>query len=1778
MDFNDIKFKGKDENFAQLKGGIRRESIKDQNLLNIFDSVDTDRNHVLDKNEINIFQQKVIDAAKHGRDSKLSKNEADNYMNGESLNGGHSTLFSFMNTLSRESKNIKSTKTNNDGSITTEYNDGTIETINGDTKEVKQGSTTKKYKLNPKTNEYEIQEETIVDTTDGSETVTIYKNGKKSGCTKTYPNGNKEEVQYDDSGENPLSKTVTKDNGKTEETYEYSNGNFLLKTKIENKGEENQKITTYSKNSDNSTTETIEDNTGKREITKSTNKTIEIYTDKNGKVTKTTTENVDGKTVVTVADEKGETTKITEKLENGNKLETIIDNDNNQTKTITNQSGYRVKQSKFNVKTNKTYTVEYDGAGNTSGVVVQYGENAQILAKKFGCSTDDLLALNGKQKGENFRAGEKIKVPQELEADDKKLVNRKSSEEVKAIVKRKEEQRARILAARQKRQAETQMLKEEYGLINREGEGKEVVAYYSGRKTSKTLKMVGKATNGRTICTDGKQYYVVSHDKLILKMDYVKNPEKYLNAIKHNENVKKRKVATNLAQQFYQIADDNSGLNSMEKMQQLLNQKVNKDNIVEFLDSYDKARHGDSSIIDTVTSEVGASGTKQQKQVLMTILKELIEAANAAGVSKQDIQKAKKDFEASYEKEYSAVFRRTNPKDMEKAIDFLRGAIAAKRTANVESMSDANAIKNFNQNFQADNDAAQAAYNDAKGKDGWSWSAKAGDTVCGWFGCNTIGEMEAKLGNNAAAVKSLATAKSEAEFKQRYKQVFGIEFDAQKIAASDAAQSNLAIARSLSQAIGTYNSLIKNADNQTLQQLENKIKSTLQFDNDNFQKMKQQVYASATTDADKKKALIQYLNSAKEELSTQYYGLAKGRTLAQMEKDAELVTKSAFGTNDIGKDVAQFTENMQTTEMVTDIAGDIALTVALSFIPGAGAAGAARLAATAAKWGTKGIKVAKALKKTAVALNHVKKFEQGTRYVAKTRKGRFVAKTANFTTRTISSTGNAVAGTAIYESIATNHTKEEIIEKCKTNGIYGAIGSGASVLAPKLMQLFPVLKNNTLATEVAEEIINAVGALSYETAKGGEYGSQDAVMDIVSGILMARLSHIGNGRVKANEIPEQHPNKTQNHPTGDKPKYIVPENETTFDKATRNGNNPNEVAPARSVGKLNDEKFKQAKLDVEAKLAEIKLLTDDNLVKLQKQIDALQDREQRRTLEAMLNKKKMELANNATINPKPEPKPIDESKPVVNDNDTKLKQKLGEQLHKLYVQIDTLIEKAKSIYDLTNLRTTIREKFANYKTEMNTLLDKLQTKWNALIESSKSTPNINNPVNNPIKHIDNNMSEEHIIKVDKDEIYTPLLNKKLSYPEILSSQKPQNLVHGKKYYINPSKNLNTQFSLGFGVANLDVNDKLFLQKFAALKEGESFTVGSWEGNADYKIGSMQLGVSREHFTVIKENGQMVIVDKKSTNGTKIQNNTHSYFTMAQIKPYFANNCITNKLSPVNSNIANFEGLTLDAIDYKNIEKLMNACNGRYINTWLSTSGTDGVQNIQKLALLEKVLRKTGAIDDYMELGPNEWDLVVNTTCQKDNTAINAISTYKNNSQHINKSLSGLDYMDATVGDQINKLTAFLNTQTINKKVKLHRGDSYNGVNYITTKDGKPLGEEMEKLIATGASKEKIDRFIADNLQGLSIKQERFMSTTLSQKIAKDWAKKDVCGQGYNPNGCICWDIFAPAGTKGAHVEDFSPYPMKENEVLLQRNSSLDIMGAHYNPEENIWIIQAIIRQ
>ena len=1170
-------------NTETIKAGIKKEQIKDQKLQTIFDSIDGSidgkKDGIIDAEEMKAFKKKLMETA--GNDT-LSTREAGKFLKKAGIkNLDKKDLFEFLDVLSQSSENIEQStveEKNGQKFIHIKYKDGSVETINPDkSAQIATFSNGGGGKLTKYDKDRKVTEE-IVETEDGKRAVTSFDKNEKATQTVITAKGDSvvRTITYN---ENEAPETLKVENGSTTENYTYVEDGVLLTSKIENEGiPAKEKRTDYTYNEDGTTTAVI------KEYGKETTRI-------------TSGENLVSETVTETTPNGG--TKHTENIVTENGREVTVTEGENVTKTFYNSEDKALSQTK--IVNGQEYNVEYDGKGNTK-VILQNGESIEALAKKFGCTKQELLDANGgKIRG---WAGDDVVVPGELQADDARLQGRQTKEEAIEAYKvvAAEIQAVKDEVAARKPISFTNKDYDTYeqlagALFKREGIENPSKRQMKARiedlqKTNPDLK--DGELKGKRITANVAEGM---HDRI---------SDKEQTAKEYNKNVQIRQEAKQIADDFYKIADDNAGIASMRKMQELLDTKVNEDNILAVLDAYDKQQEGDSSIIDTVTSEVGAGGTKAQKDVLNTIMDKLCKAAEKAGVSADDIKHARTEFETSMNKEMNAALRRTNPKDMEKAVDFLRGAIVAKQTGNVQEMSDADAIAVFNQDFESNDAEAQKAYKDAREEEGWT--AKVGDTVCGWFGCTTIDDMDEKLGKNAADVKRLAQAAgNEAEFKKIYKEVFGVEFDKNKIAARDAALGNYQKANALSSSINITSDILKKSNSLDYSGLRNEIKNKFQYDDatldsviDNYADL---LDKNISSDTDRKEMLVRFLEETQNRSTAEYRELTKGKTLEQMGKDLDLLTKSAFGTNDIVKDVIQFNENQQTTEMVTDAAFEIAGTIALQFVPGLGQVAAARLAVSAAKWGTKAVKVVNYAAKAEKAFAATKKFQ-----------------TLNKATKIGTQMANAGVATAAVEA-STGKDAKTVMKKTLMNMSFAGVGAGSSMLAPKLMQSFGIT-NKALANEIAEEIMNAAGSYGITKVAGDDYGSQDAFIDFATGIVMSRISHVKtpSGKGKAHVDTPDTPaapetNSRSGKPTADPPKTpkATPQTDApVLDVASSNGN-----ATPSSV-KVGEKKAGQIREEVNQAVSNPDISGED-LAQIRQEAGGIQNRDLRREVQQKID-------------------------------------------------------------------------------------------------------------------------------------------------------------------------------------------------------------------------------------------------------------------------------------------------------------------------------------------------------------------------------------------------------------------------------------------------------------------------------------------------------------------------------------------------------------------------------
>lgn len=378
------------------------------------------------------------------------------------------------------------------------YKDGSVETINPDksselattdadgnvkTQYKDQNGVLTKYRLEKKDGDKTVSTLETDYAQDGKTPTQSVEKDLKNNSTTTilYKSGT------------PESKEVKQ--GTTTSNYSYNaNGAYVLESKIENEGiPAKEKRTKYTYNKDGTTTEDITEPGLKRETTR--------------------------------------------KISDDGIVEDIVDGNGTRTHNTKNKNDKKLTQTKTDAN-GKEYSIKYDGNGNTLGIVVQNGEKLEIIAKKFGVTVEDLKkvnadVLNGKNE---FSVGDEIKIPKEVEADDKNIQGRKSADEAKAEYKKEQEikrkkaeqaalrrqQQAAQAAARRAQAAAREAQYKAMGLKNHKGQGKPIVGTYKGGKKEE-FSIIGEAGYGRHLARSKKSGKIVTiaHDGVILKDSYV---------------------------------------------------------------------------------------------------------------------------------------------------------------------------------------------------------------------------------------------------------------------------------------------------------------------------------------------------------------------------------------------------------------------------------------------------------------------------------------------------------------------------------------------------------------------------------------------------------------------------------------------------------------------------------------------------------------------------------------------------------------------------------------------------------------------------------------------------------------------------------------------------------------------------------------------------------------------------------------------------------------------------------------------------------------------------------------------------------------------------------------------------------------------------------------------------------------------------------------------------------------------------------------------------------
>lgn len=636
------------------QGGIIREAKDEKNESifsddekKIFDAVDKNggkANGVLDKEELNKFLEDLKDAAGNGR---LSKREANKFLKEHGLKDIDSkTLFSFVDKISQSSENIKSCQMDAEGNIIIEYNDDKTETINSEnqtsTIQSNDGKITEEYN-----SARELTKKTVKENETDS-TTTEYSGVDKDGN----PIPTKETVISD---ENKTTITTTFENGKkTEVETSKNNGEIVTTTTLDENEKPKTEVETQGKYTEIHR-EYVDGNKNPRETKRFENKGLDTqkeYTyeySEDGFVIENSTELGGAKKSITITKDNVLISKDIVEIDKSTRIEK--NNKGGYTENIT--EGSTVTQNELNAEMNrlsqtkqvgtKQYQLTYDGTGNTTGIIVQNGESPASIAKKFGVPLDKLLEanadkLNGKK---YFAVGEEIKIPREMEADEKVLQGRKDAQGAKAEYAQEQARIQAERAARRQQIAAENKIYKQLGIKNRKGAGTTIKDNKGNKYT-----VVGQASFGRTIAKDKKgNVHVIAHDGVDLKTNYVAAD------IANVKAGKKRIVVNGRAYYTDGAARDRHGrmnvtdwtgkkaiLSGGKSKTDLSDRVILKNNYVEATDALDAGR-GKKTYLDNGIQYVKSSDGKYW------YFNEKGQAINAEQVEKQVAEKVAADLD-----------------------------------------------------------------------------------------------------------------------------------------------------------------------------------------------------------------------------------------------------------------------------------------------------------------------------------------------------------------------------------------------------------------------------------------------------------------------------------------------------------------------------------------------------------------------------------------------------------------------------------------------------------------------------------------------------------------------------------------------------------------------------------------------------------------------------------------------------------------------------------------------------------------------------------------------------------------------------------------------------------------------------------------------------------------------------------------------------------------------------------------------------------------------------
>ena len=616
-----------------------------------------------------------------------------------------------------------------------------------------------------------------------------------------------------------------------------------------------------------------------------------------------------------------------------------------------------------------------------------------------------------------------------------------------------------------------------------------------------------------------------------------------------------KKKAKSIADNFHNWI--NQGYMGDKAARAILQNKISSDNVVEFLNEYE--RKYNLSVIDDISNQLSAMKT-EQGPMYKIILDKLVTRAKREGVSQEQIN--------TYVNKYDNARKKGVPDNvaMTNCTKGLMGLISNRHS---------NANMN---NTDAANDLAAMFGEDIKGAklDDLSRFGKGVDAVLGIFGCKTESEMKQKLGAAAGVATKLSkiaeemkklNPKSEAyklkakEFNGVYSKYFDVPFSTKNIAAFNETAGKIAEYQSAKKVYDGCTAAIYN-----LQKMNNFINAT-----STVEKAAQKMLTKQGKEINKEN-MIEALSQIKEGHARMMRVIGDGQTLEQMQSDLSNRQQAAFGTKNIGNEIATFNMNMKRSEAYAVMSVELLATVGLSYVPGLGEAAALKLANTARSLFNAGkcLRVAKFLNTTSkgigVVSKGIKTAQTGRVINAAARTtavGKGIAATGNVLTSAL--TNGAVAYTATWtvDKAGGGHIALEANDRALGMAEFAAAGTVLSRVIPTVARALGV--SSEAVTQALTESGNITMGGIVAAAQGGS--KDDVIESMITMAVLGRLMHGMTPKGKNNTKAEQRLDEPVSIET---PKHTA---ETpVLDQATANNTRV-------AGGKLNAEKMNTARTE-----------------------------------------------------------------------------------------------------------------------------------------------------------------------------------------------------------------------------------------------------------------------------------------------------------------------------------------------------------------------------------------------------------------------------------------------------------------------------------------------------------------------------------------------------------------------------------------------------------------------